>query len=188
MKKITILFIALFTIIPFINAQTKISGITPANSIKVGNETLKFNGAGIREKYFLDLYVGSLYLKSESQDRQKIMNADETMVIILDIVSSLITSEKMIDAVNEGFENSTNGHTAPLKAKINIFKNFFKEEIKKGDHYVIAYQKDIGVVVTKNGKTEQTISGLAFKKALFGIWFCNRPADDDLMKGMLGID
>ena len=31
-----------------------------------------------------------------------------------------------------------------------------------------------------------TIEGLDFKKALFGIWLGNKPADDDLKAGMLG--
>ena len=152
----------------------------------MGNETLKFNGAGIREKYFLDMYVGSLYLSEKSQDKNKIMNTDETMAITLDIVSSLITSEKMITAVDEGFKSSTNGNIASIESKINTFKAIFKKEIKKGDHFVIAYEKGKGVVVTKNGKAEEAIPGLAFKKALFGIWFCNKPADIDLMNGMLG--
>lgn len=187
MKKI-LLLISILTISQIGFSQEEISGVTPAKTIKIGEETLNFNGAGIREKFFLDLYVGSLYLKTTGKDRNAVMNDDETMAITLDIVSSMITSQKMIDAVNEGFENSTKGNTAPLKDKIETFKSFFKEEINKGDHYVIAYQKGVGVVVSKNGKKMPAIKGLEFKKALFGIWFCDEPADEDLMEGMLGED
>jgi hypothetical protein len=187
MKKI-LLFLTVLSAFQFGFAQQEISGVTPAKTIKIGNENLTFNGAGIREKFFLDLYVGSLYLTNASNDRKEVMNNDETMAITLDIVSSLITSQKMIDAVNEGFENSTKGNTTPLKDKIETFKSFFKEEIKKGDHFVIAYQKGLGVVVSKNGKKMSPIEGYEFKKALFGIWFCDEPADEDLMEGMLGED
>jgi hypothetical protein len=38
----------------------------------------------------------------------------------------------------------------------------------------------------KNGKMLGTIEGLEFKKALFGIWLGNNPADKDLKAGMLG--
>ena len=38
----------------------------------------------------------------------------------------------------------------------------------------------------KNGVKKGTIEGLDFKKALFGIWLGNKPADDDLKDGMLG--
>lgn len=169
-------------------AQKEISGVTPAKSIKVGEQNLSFNGAGLREKMFLDLYVGALYLETKTKDANKIMNNDESMAITLDIVSSLITSDKMITAINEGFENATKGKTAPLKEKIQQFKDAFKDEIVKGDRFVIAYTKAGGTSVSKNGKTVKTIPGYDFKKALFGIWFCDEPADEDLKEGMLGLD
>ena len=92
----------------------------------------------------------------------------------------------MIDAVEEGFENSTDGRVGPLKSKIDQFIGFFKEEIKKGDVFDITYQPGKGVVSYKNGEEKGTIKGADFKKALFGIWLSNRPADDDLKEGMLG--
>lgn len=167
-------------------SQSEISGVTPSKTVKVGDKTISFNGAGLREKLFLDLYVGALYLENKTSDANKIINADEPMAISLDIVSGLISSDKMISAVDEGFEKSTKGNTTPLKDKIQTFKDAFKEEIVKGDSYLIAYSKETGVVVSKNGKQLKTIQGLEFKKALFGIWFCDEPADEDLKEGMLG--
>ena len=54
-----------------------------------------------------------------------------------------------------------------------------------------ADKDDLGgpfVDVSKNGKHITSIKGLAFKKAVFGIWLCDDPADDDLKEGMLGLD
>lgn len=167
-------------------AQREVSGIIPAKKITIGNEDLNFNGVGLREKFFLDLYVGALYLKKPSSKAADIIKADESMAITLDIVSGFISSEKMIDAIKEGFDKSTNGNPAPLKEKIKSFQDSFKEEIIKGDHYVIAYLKDSGIEIYKNGKKLKTIEGLEFKKALFGIWLGDEPADEDLREGMLG--
>lgn len=169
-------------------SQDKISGITPEKSIIIEGKTLSFNGAGLREKFFLDLYVGSLYLTNKSSSSEKVINSDETMAITIDIVSGLITSEKMINAIDEGFENSTNGKMSTFKSQIQEFKNAFSEEIIKGNDFTIAYIPTIGTVVYKNGKKIKTIKGLAFKKAVFGIWFCNKPADEGLMEDMLGLD
>lgn len=186
MKKIALIFCSL--LLSFTSqAQSEISGVTPAKSIQVNSQTIAFNGAGLREKFFLDLYVGALYLENKSKDANKIIAANETMAITIDIVSSLITSEKMTTAIDEGFEKSTKGKTAPFKAKIQQFKDAFKEEIVKGDHYVISYSKDEGTKVSKNGKVIQSIEGYDFKKALFGIWLCDEPADEDLKEGMLGL-
>jgi hypothetical protein len=98
----------------------------------------------------------------------------------------MITSEKMITAINEGFENSTGKKTAPLKAKIDKFKGFFKDEIKKGDVFIIMNDPNEGIVVYKNGAKKGTIDGYDFKRALFGIWLGDKPADADLKAGMLG--
>jgi len=185
MKKLFSL-IALVVVFQSYQAQEEISGVTPSKTIEVNNEQLKFNGAGLREKWFLDLYVGALYLGNQSKESQNIIEADETMAITLDIVSGLITSQKMINAVDEGFEKSTGGNKEPLKDKIQQFKDSFKEEITKGDHYLIAYIKGTGTEVHKNGQKIKTIEGFEFKKALFGIWLGKEPADDDLKEGMLG--
>jgi len=43
-----------------------------------------------------------------------------------------------------------------------------------------------GVEIYKNGQMISTIQGLEFKKALFGIWLCNKPAQESLKEAMLG--
>lgn len=184
----TVLCLLALVIGTSVTAQVEISGVTPAKSIIIDGSNLAFNGAGLREKYFLDLYVGALYLSNKTSDANKVINANEKMAITIDIVSSLITSEKMITAIDEGFEKSTKGNTAQFKNEIQAFKDAFKEEIVKGDHYVISFSDASGITVTKNGKVVKQIKGLEFKKALFGIWFCDEPADEDLKEGMLGLD
>ncbi|GAA0871949.1 chalcone isomerase family protein [Gangjinia marincola] len=169
-----------------LNAQTKVGDATLPNSVTFGESQLMLNGAGVREKMWIDLYAGGLYLMNKSGDANKIIAADETMAIKLHIVSRLISSDKMIDAVNEGFENSTKGNTAPIADKIKTFKGFFMDEISREDVFDITYQPSRGVVVYKNGKEKGVVEGMDFKKALFGIWLSSKPADDDLKKAMLG--
>lgn len=171
----------------FANAQKVVEGVTFQNNLKAGNESLLLNGAGLREKYFLDLYVAGLYLKAKNNDAEKIMAANEPMAIRMQIVSGLIDSEKMIEAVDEGFKKSSKANLATLNDRVNKFKACFsKEPIKKGDVYELVYVPATGVTVSKNGKVVDTITGLDFKKGLFGIWLCNEPADAGLKAGMLG--
>jgi len=169
-------------------AQTKVGGVTLPASETFGKYTMKLNGAGVREKLWIDLYAGGLYLTNPSNNAKEVMNADEAMAVKLHIVSKLISSDKMIEAVEEGFENATDGNTSALDSRIKKFIGFFKEEITKGDVFDITYQPGKGVVAYKNGKEKGTIEGMDFKKALFGIWLSNNPADDDLKEAMLGLD
>ncbi|MEW5675789.1 chalcone isomerase family protein [Flavobacterium enshiense] len=187
MKKqfLTLLFVA-FAGLFSMTAQTEVGGVKLAQKVTLEGQNLVLNGAGIREKMWIDLYVGALYLPKKSSNGAEIMASNDAGAIKLTIISGMITSEKMINAVNEGFENSTNGNTAPIKAKVAQFKSFFKEEIKKGDVFDIVNVPGKGVVVSKNGKEKGVIDGADFKKALFGIWLSGKPADKGLKTAMLG--
>lgn len=185
MKKIIFLLVTVFSL-SLGHAQTEIGGATLPNNLEYGSEELVLNGAGVREKFWMDMYAGGLYLQSKSSNANEIMKADKPMAIRLHIVSKMITSKRMIDAVNEGFENATNGNTAPISSEIAKFKSFFDEQINKEDIFDIVYLPENGVTVYKNGNESGNIKGMKFKTALFGIWLSDDPADEDLKKGMLG--
>ena len=106
----------------FADAQKEVAGITIPTKVKFNDNTLVLNGAGIREKFWIDLYVGGLYTEKKTTDAAAIMNDDNAMSIKLHIISSLITTKKMIDAVDEGFEKSMNGKQSELKEEIEKFK------------------------------------------------------------------
>ena len=186
MKKILILLAIVFTA-NTAAAQTQVGAVTLPNSVNFGGEDLALNGAGIRKKAFvLKLYSGGLYLQDKSSNAKSIINADETMAIKLHITSSFVSSEAMSDAVREGFDASLDGNTSSLSSEIEKFIGFFSDEIVENNVFDITYQKGKGVVAYKNGKELGTISGMAFKKALFGIWLGDDPADSKLKKAMLG--
>jgi hypothetical protein len=168
------------------NAE-EIGGINMPETLKAGQTTLVLNGAGVREKFFMDLYVGGLYLKEKSADPGAIIEADEPMAIRLHIISSMITSKKMEKATREGFEKATGGNIGPIQVQIEEFISVFKEEIKEGDIYDLIYVPGKGVEVSKNNESRSMIKGLPFKKAMFGIWLSDKPAQKSLKKAMLSL-
>lgn len=180
--------LALFILATPVNAQKQIGGISIPTSLSIGELKLQLNGAGIREKLWFDLYVGGLYLQEKSSDADKIMAADEEMAIKMHIISDMITEEKMVKATLEGFKKSTGGNMEPLQEKIDRFIDLFRTGIEVGHVYNFVYLPSQGVKVYKNKKLHDTIPGLEFKKALFGIWLCNQPPDADLREGMLGLE
>jgi hypothetical protein len=163
-----------------------IAGIDMPDYLQTGESQLILNGAGVRTKFFLDLYVGGLYLIKRDNDPQNIINAEEPMAIRLHIVSSMITSEKMEKATREGFEKATDGNTQTISDRIEQFISVFKEKIKENDVFTLIYVPGKGVQVYKNNEFKSLLHGLFFKKALFGIWFCDKPAQKSLKQAMLG--
>ena len=183
-KQFTAIILAVLMITALGNAE-EIGGINMPESLQSGQTQLMLNGAGVREKFFIDVYVGGLYLKEKSHDPKAIIEADEPMAIRLHIVSSMATSERMEKAWNEGFEKATGGNIAPIKVQIEELISVFREEIKENDSYDLIYVPGKGVQVSKNSEFRSTIAGLPFKKALFGIWLSDKPAQKSLKKAML---
>ena len=120
MKKHLVTFIIIL-ITSISSAQTTVSGVKLDETITVEGKKLVLNGAGIREKWWIDLYVGSLYLPKKSTNGTEVVNSTETAAIKLDVVSGMVSSEKMMGALDEGFIKSTNNNVAPLKDRIEKF-------------------------------------------------------------------
>lgn len=166
---------------------TEVAGISMPDSLNAGKTALILNGAGVRTKFFLKLYIGGLYLKQKSHEPQKIIEADEAMAIRLHMISSMITADKMESTLREGFERSTKGNIAPVKTQIEQYIAVFKDGVNKNDIYDLMYAPGKGVEVYKNEKYITLIEGLSFKQALFGIWLSDDPAQESLKKEMLGM-
>ncbi|NQY05803.1 MAG: chalcone isomerase family protein [Flavobacteriaceae bacterium] len=167
----------------FSSAQKEIAGVKVADKETFQEKELTLNGVGLREKLWFDLYVGMLYVTNKSKSADALINSDNPMAIKLHITDSKVTQEKMVKAVNEGFENSSHGNAS--KAEISKFKGFFSEKIVEGTIFDLVYM-DGKTTVYRNGKKKGSVEGLEFKKALFAIWLGKEPADDDLKDGMLG--
>jgi hypothetical protein len=153
--------------------------------LRAGDAQLVLNCTGARSKYLMQMYEAGLYLLSPSGDAGAIVAADGPMAIRLHITSGLVTQEKLVESLNEGFENSTGGKPETLSKEIGEFRGMFAAEIKKGDVFDLVYLPTHGTVVLKNGERQGAVPGLAFKQALFGIWLGEKPADDKLRVALL---
>ena len=63
-KIITLLMVIATTLT--VNAQETVSGVKVDAKLSLEGQSLVLNGAGTREKMWIDLYVGSLYLPKKS--------------------------------------------------------------------------------------------------------------------------
>jgi hypothetical protein len=186
MKTHIVLAASIVALLTTASLAAEIGGITMPDRLQADGRELALNGAGVRTKFFMDMYVAGLYLGQKQGDAGRILDADEPMAIRLHIISGLITAEKMEAATREGFVNATGGATAPLAPRIEQFIAVFKEKISTGDTYEFAYDPKAGTAISKNGKRQALIPGADFKKALFGIWLCGAPAQASLKAQMLG--
>jgi Leu/Phe-tRNA-protein transferase len=187
MKKM-FLVLTLLIILPVSFALgIEIGGVQLPDSLTVNNAELQLNGSGLRTKVVIKVYAGGLYLLKKETDSAKIITADEPMVIRMHFIHSRVSKESLINAWNEGFTNATNGNIAAIGKEVKEFNGYFQENAKKGDIYDVIYLPGQGLSVEIKGKQNGPILGFEFKKAVFGIWLGEKPADAKLKKGMLGM-
>lgn len=183
-----ILTFTLLILVAALPVQAKqVAGVDIPDKMEKDGTSLVLNGAGIRTKWMMDIYVGALYLEAPSTDAAAIVAADEPMALRLHMVSGMITSERMEEATREGFKNTVGKNPGDLGPLIEEFIAVFREPIAEGDIFDIVNEPGTGLRVFKNGEMKSTVAGgVEFKKALFGIWLGDKPADSGLKKGMLG--
>ena len=163
-----------------------LAGVSVPGTLVMEDQKLTLNGAGIRTKFFMDMYVGALYTTQKTNNADEVLNIKAPVAVKLNIVSGLISSEKMADAVEDGFKKSTNDNVAPFRDRLDSFIAVFKKDaIKKGDQFTLMVVPGKGVDVFKNGQKLANIKGDDFSKALLGTWLGKTVADSDLKKAML---
>src|SRR5690606_34473920 len=85
--------LSLCVLLPLASQARTIEDVTLPESLQVNDATLQLNGAGVRSKYFVDVYVAALYLPALQQDARRIVQADEPQSVRLAIISSRITRD-----------------------------------------------------------------------------------------------
>jgi hypothetical protein len=169
------------------HAQSRnIEGIDFPQKLSIHGAELGLNGGGLREKLgFLDLYVGALYLPQKSSDATEIVMSDTSMAIRIVIASGLVTRDRFIEALEEGFNNTSVGKYSPKD--IQSFKEFLSDAFEPNDEILLSYGPEKGTILSKNGQVRGSFTGLPFKQALFAIWLGDKPAQNSLKQQMLGL-
>ena len=125
-------------------------------------------------------------IRDRSNDAAAIIEADEAMAFRIKITSKFVSQEKLVAGLQKGFRAATGGNTAGIAAEIGQFRACFAAPVKLNDVFVLQYDPNTGVTVHKNGAVQGTVKGVAFKKALFGIWLGNNPVDAGMKTKLVG--
>jgi hypothetical protein len=164
-----------------------LGGVKLDDTVRMANgAALVLNGAGIRQKYFLDIYVAGLYLEQRAATLAAIQAADKPRRIAMHFVYKEVARDKLVEAWNEGFEANLERAThAALKPRIDRFNAMF-ETAHAGDRVVLDYLPGTGTTVSVNGRNKGTIEGKDFNDALLTIWLGEKPVTRSLKAGLLG--
>lgn len=166
-----------------------VAGVTLPDTVTLGAKVpLVLNGAGIRSKFFIKIYVGALYLPAHSHDVDAVLRHTGPVAMHMHFLHSEVSKEKLVKAWNEGFDaNLDAAERARLSGRIERFNELFRT-VRKGDVIRLDYLPGAGTTVTINNESRDVIDGEDFMQAWLRIWLGKQPADADLKQGLLGAD
>ncbi|MCF8035443.1 MAG: chalcone isomerase family protein [Desulfobacteraceae bacterium] len=186
LKKLVVTVLAVLLAASLCPART-IENVDLPETMEIGDKTVALNGGGVRTSMYLKTYVGGLYVREAKTGADAVINADQPMAIRLHMIED-VGQQTMKTAIHNGFRSATGDNIEPIESEIDTFMECFSDPIKKGEVFEFAYLPGKGTEIYKQGELRSTIEGLEFKKAMFGIWFSDKPADKKLKKGMLAGD
>lgn len=183
MKRLYLLL--LLTILLTQLVALEIGKVELPDEMKLENDTLSLNGAGLRKKLIIKVYAAGLYLPEAESNAELILNSDTAIAIRMHFIYKKVSEEKLIGAWNEGFELA--GVNEEMVEQITLFNSYFTEPALKGDIYDIIYEPGKGTSVYIKGELKGTIAGPDFRKAVFSIWLGENTALPKLREDLLGI-
>jgi hypothetical protein len=165
-----------------------VAGVKVEDTMQVGTQTLKLNGAGIRYKVFFKVYVAALYLpelKSTTAEVLAMPGAKRVNLVMLRELSRDDLANRFLEGLRN---NLTPDERNKLASSMISFGKLFSSVpvLNKGDVMTFDWVPGMGVVCTYNGqKIGETIADANFYNAVLKIWLGEHPADERLKHKML---
>ncbi|MFW2364775.1 MAG: chalcone isomerase family protein [Desulforhopalus sp.] len=181
-----ILFFCFLVMVSQTSYANDIAGVTVGDTLQMGDGTkLHLNGAGIRSKFFLDIYIAQLYMEHPAGSAEEVIASPGKKRMIMHFLYKEVTKDKLVSGWNEGFGNNLEPeHLAALKDRLDTFNTFFRT-VKKGDIILLDYIPEQGTVVTISGQEVGVIGGKDFNDALLGVWLGPKPINKGLKTKLL---
>lgn len=181
-----LLYISLLCAPLLVQAGTKVAGVELADSYRLGDRSLSLNGAGIRSKLFIKVYIGALYVGETSKDAAVLIAAPGAKSMQMYMLYKKVEAEKITRGWSDGFAaNLSEPEFKAIEGRLQQFNALFPA-LKEGDIVHMDYLPGKGTRLSVNGQALGNIEGQDFFTALLKVWIGAHPADTGLKKGLLG--
>jgi hypothetical protein len=153
------------------------------DSYTIGGKSLLLNGAGIRKKLFIKIYIGALYLPSKVKSAEVALASGYPGVIKMHFLYSKLEPQKIVETFAEGLKSNSPELSADKTQK---FLSLFTYPLSKDDVMDLVITDKNNVEVIYNGKKAGSAVSDGLGTAVMKIFLGNNPADKDMKAKMLG--
>lgn len=178
--------IAALLAVPGLHAA-EVAGVKVDDKIRVGSSDLVLNGAGLRSKLFIKVYVGALYVGQKATTSAAIYDSPQPRRMVMRMMRDL-DADTLSSALDDGLKNNHSpAELAGLKTQADQLGTIMKGigKVREGDTIGIDFSAD-DVAVSLNGDMRGKVAGAGFAKALLKVWLGDKPVDASLKKALLG--
>ena len=166
----------------------EVRGVELPLKVTVNDTELALNGAGVRTRFFVRVYVGALYTTESVEDGETAINMDSPRRIHLAMLRD-VGRDTMLEALADGLENAmTSEEWDEHSDHIEAFKDLFPGDFKEGYRGDIDVIPGEGLIVRMNDDELGRIDDDEFARFVLAIWLGDEPADSGVKAGMLGDD
>lgn len=183
--------LVLAALLPLAAVAAEVGGVKLDDKTRIdaGGPELVLNGAGIRTRFVVKVYVAGLYLaekKAAAADAIAVGGPKRVSITMLRDVGAQQFNEALVD----GFRaNNSAADVEKLKGPLDELSAIMNAlgEAKKGNVIALDFAPGTGTRVLVDGAPKgKPIAGDDFYRGLLRIWLGDKPVDADLKKGMLG--
>lgn len=185
MKKLFIILLLSFAVQ---SHALEIAEVNLDEKIQLDKNQLVLNGAGIRKKFLVKVYIGALYLGEKTRTADAVL-ADTGVKRMSFILLREVSGKQILDGINEAIlPNNTEEEMKAIESRLFLFEKMFVpvHEIKKGEIVNLDYIPGLGTRVSVNGIDKGIIEGADFYRSLLKIWVGKKPVQSALKKSVLG--
>jgi hypothetical protein len=169
----------------------EVAGVKLDDKVRIAPNApeLVLNGAGIRTRFFVKVYVGALYLPEKKTAAADVLALGGAKRMHLAMLRDL-TAQQLADALNEGFAaNNPPADQERYKAQLAELLGVMNSlgAAKSGEAIALDFVPDSGTRVLVNGAAKgKPIPDEGFYRAILKVWLGDKPVDADLKRGLLG--
>ena len=167
----------------------EVAGVKVDEKVSLESSELVLNGAGLRTKFFLNIYVSGLYLTERKGSASEVLALPGAKRITMRLMRD-VSAKQLTDALDKGIRDNTSaaeqdalkGRLAELNAIMAALQS-----AKEGDLIALDWLPGSGTRIVLNGEARgKVIAGEDFYRALLRIWLGEDPAQESLKKALLG--
>ena len=167
----------------------EVAGVKLEDSVKVAGKELKLNGAGVRVRIVVKVYVLGLYLTEKKDTTAGVLDAPGPRRFTLTMMRE-VTGDELGQAFMAGITaNTDKAERSKFVNQLAQFGDAFVNipQAKKGDTVTVDWVPDTGTVMFFNGKQQgEPMKGIAFYNAILKIWLGEKAVDSSLKPALLG--